>query len=78
MKLNKAGLDLIKEFEGLRLQAYKDGGGVWTIGYGTTAQAGVGIAPKAGMTITEAQAETSNSCVGPTTIIGGPSPDAPL
>lgn len=28
--------DLIKEYEGCRLQAYKCPAGVWTIGYGTT------------------------------------------
>jgi lysozyme len=33
-KINEAGLDLIKSFEGLRLHAYLDGGGVPTIGYG--------------------------------------------
>lgn len=57
MKINAAGLALVKEFEGFRAKAYQDPVGVWTIGYGTTAAAGVGIAPKAGMTITEAQAE---------------------
>lgn len=55
--INKATLDLVKEFEGLRRKAYKDAVGVWTIGYGITAAAGLGIAPKAGMTITEAEAE---------------------
>lgn len=30
------GIGLIKQFEGLRLQAYKDSVGVWTIGYGST------------------------------------------
>lgn len=55
--INQASLNLIKEFEGLRLKAYQDSVGVWTIGYGTTAAAGVGIEPKAGMTITQAQAE---------------------
>ena len=35
-RTNKAGLDLIKSFEGLRLKAYKDPVGVWTIGYGHT------------------------------------------
>lgn len=55
--MNRASLDLIKEFEGLRLTAYQDSVGVWTIGYGTTAKAGVGIEPKAGMKITEGQAE---------------------
>lgn len=55
--INKASLDLIKEFEGFRAEAYKDAVGVWTIGYGTTAMAGVGIKPRAGMKITEQQAE---------------------
>lgn len=56
-ELNRAGLDLIKRFERLRLKAYKDSAGVWTIGYGTTARAGVGIKPRPGMTITEVEAE---------------------
>lgn len=49
-------LALIKEFEGFSAKAYRDIAGVWTIGYGTTAAAGVGIAPKAGMVISEADA----------------------
>jgi len=57
MNVNAATLALIKEFEGLRLTAYKDPVGIWTIGYGTTSAAGVGITPKAGMKITEAEAE---------------------
>lgn len=32
MTVNAATLALIKEFEGLRLKAYKDAVGVWTIG----------------------------------------------
>lgn len=32
----KAGLDLIKRFEGLELKAYQDIAGIWTIGYGHT------------------------------------------
>ena len=52
-----AALRLIKEFEGLRLDAYADPVGIWTIGYGTTAAAGVGITPRAGMRITEPEAE---------------------
>jgi len=59
--INQATVDLVKEFEGLRLKAYPDpatGGEPITIGYGTTAAAGVGIVPKLGMTITEAEAET--------------------
>ena len=34
--LSQNGIDLIKEFEGCKLTAYKDCVGVWTIGYGTT------------------------------------------
>ena len=34
--INAAGLALIKEFEGCRLDAYKDAVGIWTIGYGST------------------------------------------
>lgn len=36
LKLSEFGLDLIKRFEGLRLQAYQCSAGVWTIGYGHT------------------------------------------
>lgn len=36
MTISQHGLDLIKQFEGLRLKAYRDGAGIWTIGYGTT------------------------------------------
>lgn len=36
MRINDAGLSLIKSFESLRLSAYQDEGGVWTIGYGST------------------------------------------
>ena len=39
MKLNKAGIDLIKKFEGCKLTAYPDpatGGDPWTIGWGST------------------------------------------
>lgn len=59
MMINKAGIDLIKEFEGFRSEAYLDklaNPALWTIGYGTTERAGVGIVPRAGMEITEKQA----------------------
>jgi len=58
--VNKAALDLIKEFEGCKLTAYLDklaDPPLWTIGYGTTARAGVGITPAKGMKISEAEAE---------------------
>jgi lysozyme len=46
------GIDLIKQFEGLRLTAYQDMVGVWTIGYGHT-----GPDVKPGLTITQQRAE---------------------
>ena len=36
MNISDKGLNLIKEFEGCRLTAYRDSVGVWTIGWGTT------------------------------------------
>lgn len=48
---SQVGIELIKRFEGCRLQAYKCPAGVWTIGYGHTS----GV--KAGQAITDAQAE---------------------
>ena len=51
MKTSNNGLQLIKNFEGCRLTAYKCPAGVWTIGYGHTA----GV--KQGMTITQEQAD---------------------
>jgi len=50
MEFSPEGLALLKQWEGLRLRAYKDSGGVWTIGYGHIETA------KPGMTITEEQA----------------------
>jgi lysozyme len=40
MRMSDEGLALIKRFEGLRLVAYRDAVGVWTIGYGHTSMAG--------------------------------------
>jgi lysozyme len=57
MNDNQATVDLIKEFEGFRANAYRDAVGIWTIGYGTTAMAGVGIKPAMGMTISQSDAE---------------------
>lgn len=50
-----AGIDLICSFEGLELEAYDDGVGVWTIGYGTTIINGVKV--KKGDTCTLEQAK---------------------
>lgn len=49
------GVELIKEFEGCRLTAYKCPAGVWTIGYGHTGTVD-GKAVASGMTITAAKA----------------------
>lgn len=51
MKLSEKGFELIKGFEGCRLKAYQDGGGVWTIGYGAT------LGVHEGMEITQEQAD---------------------
>ena len=51
MEINEKGLDLIKSFEGLRLEAYVCPAGVWTIGYGHTK----GV--KKGMKITKEKAD---------------------
>lgn len=36
MILNQRGIDLIKNFEKCRLNAYQDSKGIWTIGWGAT------------------------------------------
>jgi lysozyme len=51
-RISKAGRDLIKRHEGLRLDAYVDPVGVWTIGYGHT-----GPAARKGNTITKDRAD---------------------
>ena len=55
MQISYNGLNLLKELEGFRKDAYLDTGGVWTIGYGTTRVEGKPV--EAGLTCTEAQAE---------------------
>jgi len=47
------GLALTRSFEGLRLNAYQDSGGIWTIGFGHT-----GPEVHAGMSLTEPEAES--------------------
>ena len=51
MKTSQKGIDIIKQFEGCRLSAYKCPANVWTIGYGHT----YGV--KAGQKISQKQAE---------------------
>lgn len=60
MKLNKAGIDLIKNFESLRLQAYPDpgtGGKPYTVGYGAT---GKDIGPTTVWNLAKAEDDLAN------------------
>jgi lysozyme len=57
MNMTEAGLDLIRQAEGFRSQAYRDSGGVLTIGYGHTSMAGA-PAVTAGMRVTIDEAES--------------------
>jgi lysozyme len=50
-QINQSGLDLIEHFEGCKLDAYQDQGGIWTIGYGHTGNV------QDGDSITQDQAE---------------------
>src|SRR6476620_4006605 len=52
MKISDAGIALIREWEGCKLTAYKDGGGVVTIGVGHT-----GPDVKMGQTISQFEAD---------------------
>lgn len=59
MKTNRAGIDLIKRFEGCRLEAYPDpatGGEPWTVGFGHTSAAGAPAVHK-GLRITQQEAD---------------------
>ncbi len=52
MNVSEKGINLIKEFEGCKLQAYKCPANVWTIGYGHT-----GSDVHAGLKITQHEAD---------------------
>ena len=59
LQISQKGIDLIKEFEECKLEAYKCPAGVWTIGYGTT-DSDYSITKtkiKAGLKISKQQAE---------------------
>ncbi|HIH8965321.1 TPA: lysozyme [Serratia marcescens] len=61
MNISKGGIELIKRFEGLRLKAYQDSVGVWTIGYGWTQPVdGKKVGP--GMQIDQATADRLLKC----------------
>ena len=50
-QISQNGINLLKQFEGLRLTSYPDQGGLYTVGYGHVGNVGPG------MTITPEQAE---------------------
>jgi lysozyme len=53
--INQAGIDLIKQWEGCKLKAYKDVAGIWTVGYGLTSRAGfIEVGPDTVLTQAEA------------------------
>lgn len=56
MKISSIGLALVKSFEGCKLTAYEDQGGVCTVGYGHT-----GPDVHAGETITGDEARSGRS-----------------
>lgn len=56
-RYSSAGLAFTRRFEGLRLTAYPDAAGIWTIGYGHT---GPGVLQ--GLTISEHEAEVFLEC----------------
>lgn len=61
--LSASGVDLIKGFEGLKLNAYLDSVGVWTIGYGTIKYPnGVSVKKGDACTASEAQTYLANDC----------------
>ncbi|MBE4973212.1 lysozyme [Serratia sp. X3] len=61
MNISKNGIELIKRFEGLRLKAYQDSVGVWTVGYGWTQPVdGKKVGP--GMQIDQATADRLLKC----------------
>lgn len=56
MKLDTSGYKLIQKFEGLKLNAYQDSVGIWTIGYGNITYEN-GTKVKKGDKVTQQRAE---------------------
>ena len=55
MRYSGTGLNLTEKFEGCKLTAYQDAGGVWTNGYGNTH----GVVPRSTITAQQASADLS-------------------
>lgn len=65
-RYSDAGLALTKRYEGLRLKAYQDTGGVWTIGYGHTGPevvSGQAVTPLEAEALLRADLRTAIDCV---------------
>jgi lysozyme len=56
-KISNHGIAIIKNFEGLRLHAYQDIAGIWTIGYGSTRSVDGKPVKKGDQLATEVEAE---------------------
>jgi len=56
-KINRTGLELLQHFESLKLEAYEDSVGVWTIGWGHTGLSQGKESVFAGQIITRDEAE---------------------
>jgi lysozyme len=65
------GLQLIKEHEGLRLVAYKDPVGIWTIGYGHTSSvyAGMIVTKETAHTLLLQDIQEAERCVNRTVLV---------
>lgn len=66
MNLSEAGIERIMDHEKLRLTAYQDIGGVWTIGFGHTGpevKEGLTITLDAAKALLLSDAETAEKCV---------------
>jgi lysozyme len=74
MQISDKGLDLIKRFEGLRLNAYRCPAGIWTVGYGHTGDEvceGLAISPSVAEAILRSDVahcgDGVKACAGPCT-----------
>ncbi len=66
MNISEAGLALIKESEQLRLDAYQDAVGIWTVGYGHTGPEvveGLHITEDAANALLLSDLETAEKCI---------------
>lgn len=66
MNISEAGLEVIMNNEGLRLEAYQDVVGVWTVGFGHTGaevKEGLVITLDAAKSLLLSDAETAEKCV---------------